>query len=139
MLKSLELLFSKFISNHSKLSENRLLWQDMIHKIDLFLPKLKGLDNSKTQTSVFQFFFLPFHFLVIDERIRPLTHVLSFRCGCATHVQRTISAALGNHLFPDSIVETPPRFTQVAASYLLTQSRLFSVGVHKETRKVLNK
>ena len=86
MLKSSELWFSKFPSNHSKLSEKRLLWQDMVYKIDLFLPKLKGLDNSQKQTSVFPFFFLSFHYLVIDERTRPLTHGLSFPGGRATHV-----------------------------------------------------
>lgn len=58
MLKNLELWFHKFPNNHSKLLGKRSLWQDMVCKIDLFLLKLKGLDNSKNLTIVFQLFFL---------------------------------------------------------------------------------
>lgn len=45
VLESLELQFSRSPNNHGKLSGKGLLWQDMVHKIDLFLPKLKGLDT----------------------------------------------------------------------------------------------
>lgn len=60
VLKDLELYFSKFPSNHSKLSGKRLLWQDMVHKIDLLLPKLEKVEEFQ-KTIVFQFSFLSFH------------------------------------------------------------------------------